>query len=572
MKKKARPHPESDRHVLPPEPRPNRARVVAFGILLSKVFGLVRERVIAQFFGVGPLTDVFRNAMRAPNVLQNLLGEQTLSAAFIPIYSRLLAAGRRDDARRFAGAVLGLLLAAVSALVLAGVLLAPWIVSVLAAGFRGDAALVAAGEMEVDRFPLTVRAVRIIFPMTGFLVLAAWALGVLNSHRRFLVPYMSPIVWNLAIIAAVTSAAGSVGRLSSPPDAGLETVERWLFAAFFGALVGGILQFAVQLPLVWKLTGGIRPSLSTRVAGVRDALAAVGPAIAGRGVVQLSIYIDIFLANFLQGGAPAALGFAAVLINLPASAFGISIAAAELPELSRERDASAQAGQRMAERIERALRQAAFVVCPSFVGYLCFGFLAAGLLFRGGAFSREANWLVYAVLAGYTLGLVASTISRLLQNAFFALRDTRTPAKIAIVRLVVSAAVGAVLMFWFDRWPVAATLGFDPGPDGTGRLHFGALGLSLASSLGAWCELALLRRRLASKLPELRLPVRHIAGRTLLAAAAALPALALWWLLASTGFVLQAVAVLGLFVALYLGYAWWRRLPELDMWLGRVRR
>ncbi len=555
-----------------PGPQPNRARVVAVGILSSKIFGLVRERVIAQFFGVGPFTDVFRNALRAPNVLQNLLGEQTLSAAFIPVYSRMLAEGRRDDARRFAGGVLGLLVATVSALVLLGVLLAPLIVSVLAAGFRGDAALVAAGEMEVDRFPLTVRAVRIIFPMTGFLVLAAWALGVLNSHRRFLLPYMSPIVWNLAIIAAVAAAAGSSGLLLSPQEAGLETVERWLFAAFFGALVGGILQFAVQLPMVWKMTGGIRPSLSTRVAGVRDALAAVGPAIAGRGVVQLSIYIDIFLANFLKGGAPAALGFSAVLINLPMSAFGISIAASELPELSREGGATAAAGRRMAERIQRALRQAAFVICPSFVGYLCFGFLAAGLLFRGGAFSREDNWLVYTVLAGYTLGLIASTISRLLQNAFFALRDTRTPAKIAVVRLAVSAALGAILMFWFDRWPVVATLGLDLGTEGPGKLFFGAVGLSLASSVGAWCELVLLRHRLASKLPELRLPIRHIAARTLLATAAALPALVSWWLLASASFLVQAIVVLGLYMAAYLGVAWWRRLPELDMWLGRLRR
>ena len=188
------------------------------------------------------------------------------------------------------------------------------------------------------------------------------------------------------------------------------TLEGWLFAAFWGALVGGFLQFAVQLPLVLKLLGRFRPSLSTRIAGVRDALRAVGPAIAGRGVVQLSIYVDLLLASFLKSGAPGALGFAAVLYNLPISAFGMSIAAAELPELSRAEPATA--GRRTAERIDRALRQAAFVVCPSVVGYLLFGFLVAGLIYRGGAFTREDNWLVYAILGGYTLGLLASTISR----------------------------------------------------------------------------------------------------------------------------------------------------------------
>ncbi len=551
------------------EPRPSGARFVALGILLSKVFGLVRETVIGRVFGVGPHADVFRYALRAPNVLQNLLGEQALSAAFIPIYSRLLEDGRRDEAGRFAGAVFGLLAASAAVLVLLGVLLAPWIVALLAPGLRADAALVAAGQEQIDRFPLVVRAVRIIFPMTGFLVLAAWALGVLNSHRRFLLPYMAPIVWNVAIVTAVVAAVGRSGFLTAPGEAGLATLEGWLFAAFWGALVGGLLQFAVQLPLVLKLLGGFRPSLSTRITGVRDALRAVGPAIAGRGVVQLSIYVDMLLASFLRSGAPGALGFAAILYNLPISAFGMSIAAAELPELSRAEDGDGTARRRIAERIDRALRQAAFVVCPSVVGYLLFGFLAAGLIYRGGAFTREDNWLVYAILGGYTLGLLASTISRLLQNAFFALRDTRTPAKIAGVRLLVSAIVGTGAMFLFDRLPVAGTLGLDGDSKG---LHFGAVGLSLASSLGAWCELALLRWRLGRRLPELRLPVRHILGRLLLASVFALPALGLWALLAERSLPLQALAVLPAYAILYLGWAWWRRFPELDLWLGRFGR
>ena len=564
------------------EPRPSGARFVALGILLSKVFGLVRETVIGRIFGVGPHADVFRYALRAPNVLQNLLGEQTLSAAFIPIYSRLLQEGRRDEAGRFAGAVFGLLLAVVAALVLLGILLAPVIVSVLAAGLSGDAARVAAGEMEVDRFPLTVRAVRIIFPMTGFLVLSAWALGVLNSHRRFLLPYMAPIAWNAAIVTAVLAAAGRSGLLGAPGEAGLKTVEGWLFAAFWGALAGGLLQFAVQLPLVLKLLGGLEASLSTRVTGVRDALRAVGPAIAGRGVVQLSIYLDIFLASFLRSGAPGALGFAAVLYNLPLAAFGMSIAAAELPELSRAGDTAGggtagggpagggpAGGRRIVERIDRALRQAAFVVCPSVVGYLLFGFLVVGLIYGGGAFTREDNWLVYAILAGYTLGLLASTVSRLLQNAFFALRDTRTPAKIAALRLLVSAAAGVGWMLFFDRFPVAETLGLAGAGKG---LRFGALGLALASSAGAWCELALLRRRLRERLPELRLPARHILGRLLSATALSLPVLGIWAVLAGRSLTVQALAVLPAYAALYLGWAWWRRLPELDLWLGRFGR
>ncbi len=549
------------------EPRPSGARFVALGILLSKVGGLVREMVIARFFGVAPHGDVWRTAIRAPNVLQNLLGEQTLSAAFIPVYSRLLEKGGRGEAGRFAGAVFGLLVAAVSVLVLLGVAFAPLIVGLLTPGFLDDAARVEAGEMSVDRFPLTVRAVRVIFPMTGVLVLSAWALGILNSHRRFLLPYLSPVMWNAAIITALVWAAWGSGLLGDPGRAEGAELDGWLYAACVGALVGGLLQFAVQLPLVLRLLGGLRPSLSTRVAGVRQALAALGPALAGRGVVQLSVYVDMLLASLAHSGAPAAVGYAAVLVNLPLSAFGMSVAAAELPELARADPETA--GQRIAARIDRALRQSVFVICPAVVGYLLFGFLAAGLVYRGGSFTVEDNHLVYAVLAAYTLGLLPSTASRLAQSSFYALSDTRTPARIAAVRLLVSALSGGVLMWLCDRFSVAEVFAL-PGP--AGDLHMGAVGLGLGSSLGAWCELALLRRALLRRLPALSLPVAHVLRRLVLAALLALPALAVWKLLVAASFTVQALIVLPGYVACYLGYAWWRRLPELDLWLGRLRR
>ena len=540
------------------------ARFVALGILLSKLGGLAREMVFARFFGVGPHADVLRSAFRAPNALQNLLGEQTLSAAFIPFYSRMLAEGRREEAGRFAGAVFGLLVATVSALVLACVIFAPAIVSVLAAGFRGDAAEVAAGQASVDRFALTVRAVRIIFPMTGLMVLSAWALGVLNSHRRFLLPYLSPLVWNAAIVGALLWAAGGAGWRSAGASS-LDQLERWLFAACFGALAGGAAQFGVQLPLVLRLMRGFRVSLSRRVAGVREALVALGPALAGRGVVQLSAYLDVFLASWLATGAPSAIGYAVMLINLPLGAFGMSVAAAELPELSSSDPA--KAGRKVAERVDRALRQSAFVVVPSIVGYLAFGYLVAGLVFRGGSFTAQGNLLVYLVLAAYTLGLLPSVISRLLQNTFYALRDTRTPARIAGVRLASSAGLGAILMLVLDRFSVAGTFGVaDAGQD----LYLGAVGLATAASAGAWCELVLLRRALGRRLPALRLPVRYIGGRFALAVATSAPGFALWALGPADSVVGQAFVVLPAYALCYLGVAWWSRSSELDLWLGRL--
>ncbi len=545
--------------------RPGGALFVALGILSSRVFGLVRQKAFAFFFGAGPFTDALQNALKAPNALQNLLGEQALSASFIPIYSRLLEEGRDEDARRFAGAIFGLLALAVTCLVVLGVLFARPIVGVLSAGFLADAARVAAGEMEVDRFELTVRAVRIVFPMTGLLVLSAWALGILNSHRRFLLPYMAPVLWNLAILGTLFTVAFQTGFVSEPSLAGPGIRERWLFAICWGGLLGGGLQFAIQLPLVLRLLGGLRPSLSLAVPGVRDALRMLGPAIAGRGVVQISLYLDLFLANWLAAGATSSLGFAILLVNLPLGIFAMSVAAAELPELSRA--APEEAAGKIQERVGRALRQSAFVIAPSVVGYLVFGYLVVGLLYVGGDFGVEDTWLVYAILAGYAFGLLASTISRLLQNAFFALRDTRTPARIAAVRVVSSALFGIALMLQLDKIAVAELVGLSGEAEG---LRFGAVGLALAATVAAWGELLLLRTALRRRVPELRLPWRRILARLLAAVLAGLPALGAWWLLRGGSIPLVALVVLPLYAATYLGWAWWRGWPDWELWLGRL--
>src|SRR5690625_4101595 len=324
-----------------PEKHPERPRsaagTVAAGLFASRLVGFVRRAVVAFFLGGGAHTDVFQAAVRAPNLLQNLLGEGTISAAFIPVYSRMIQEGREEEAGRFAGAIFSILLVVVSILVLLGILLARPIVSILVPGYVGDAAAVAEGTLPIDRFELIVAGVRLIFPMTGVLVLSAWALGVLNSHRRFFTPYFAPVLWNVAIIAAFF---GGAYFLTGDPLRGgdtlsVSTLNDLLFITFAGALVGGVLQFGVQLPEVTRLLRGFRLSLSLRVKGVRESIRAFGPVVAGRGVYQISAYLDMFLASWLGLGALAALRFAQMLYVLPVSLFGLSVAASELPELSR---------------------------------------------------------------------------------------------------------------------------------------------------------------------------------------------------------------------------------------------
>jgi putative peptidoglycan lipid II flippase len=543
------------------------ASQVAAGIAVSRAFGFLREMALAYFFGAGPHADVFRTALRGPNLLQNLLGEQTLSASFIPVFSRLLAQDRREDAARFAGAIFGLLVATAAVFSLVGVVLARPIVALLAPGYLGDADLVASGQLAIDRFPLAVSAVRIIFPMTGILVLSAWALGVLNSHRRFLVSYLAPSLWNAAIIAALLFAAFFLG-VPMPAvdgiglDAGLQS--QLLLAACLGALVGGALQFAVQLPWVLKLLGGLRPSLSLQVEGVREALRAFSPLLAGRGAVQLSGYLDFFLASFLAAGAVAALGWAQTLYLLPISLFGMSVAAAELPELAR------QAGSRqidvMRSRVERGFGQMVYLTIPSSVGLLVFGYLIIAALFRRGQFGVADNWLVYLILGAYTLGLIASSTSRLLNNVFFALSQTRKPARIAIERVVLSATIGVLLMLQLDRWSVNELLGLASSER---SLFLGAVGLALGAGLSSWYELIRLSRTLSRDLGSFRLPWMYALQLLALAGLSTVPGLLVWRRLGGMSPVLVATLVVPLFGLTYLIATRVLGLARLGAWLGR---
>ena len=534
----------------------SRALVVAAGILSSRVLGFVRSALQAKYFGVGAHSDVLSTTFRLPNLLQSLLGEQTLSAAFIPIYTRMIEEGRERDAGRFAGAILGLLVAVAGGLGLLGVLLARPLVAVFATGYLRDAGA------PVDRYELAVQGVQIVFPMAGILVLSAWCLGILNSHRRFLLSYMAPVAWN-AVIIGVMVWFGE--RFLAEGEMALADMSRLYFAVCWGALAGGALQFLVQLPLVLRLTTGLRPSLSLRVPGVRAALVAFTPVLAARGAVSLSAWLDQWLATQLQEGAVAIVDFTMRLYILPISLFALSVAAAELPELSRL--AATDVSDRQLGRVEGGLRQVAFLTVPTVVGYLAFGLPIVGAIYRRGEFGLQDQWLVYLTLGLFTVGLLPTTLSRLLTNAFYAGGDTKTPARIAVSRMVLAAAIAAATMFWLDRYTLGAWFPEAPDP-----LHLGVLGLGIGSAIAAWVEIAFLRRSLRQRLEGFRLPVGAFGRMLALALAAAVPAAFVWWGLEDLRLVVLAPLIVGAFAAVYLGGAFLLRFPEGEAWLRIARR
>ena len=446
---------------------------VAAGILVSRIFGFGREIVFAHFFGNGALADAWRAALRIPNVIQNLLGEGTLSASFIPVYVRLLEEGREEEAGRAAGAVLGLLVVAAGVLAALGSWAAPLLAVVVATGFAGD-----------ERTDILVSLLRLLFPMAGVLVVSAWALGILNSHRRFFVAYVAPALWNLSMIVTLLTAA-AMGFL------GVDLI----IALAWGALAGGGLQLLLQLPYLLPFLGHVVPSLSMRVTGVREVVANFLPVVAARGAVNLSALLDTNLASRLTTGAVGVMGYAQTLYLLPVSLFSLSVAAAELPELSR--DGAAGPGA-VKDRAERAVGTVLFWLIPITAGYVVFREEVMSIYRTGGAFGETDAVVAGIVLAAYALGLPASGASRVLSSAYYALGDARTPARIAYVRIVVSAATGVILMFPLDRHTV-------------GDLGLGAAGLAAGASVGAWLEVSLLKRRLGRRLSGLSFGGRRVA-------------------------------------------------------------
>lgn len=451
----------------PGDGREARAAIwVGAGIFLSRIAGFLRDAALNFYLGNSREADVWRAALRTPNVIQNLLGEGTLSASFIPIYAEFLEEGREEEAGRFAGAVLGILLVVAFSAALVGMALAPFLVGVL---FH---------RWDPEKQALTAHLVRILFPMTAILVISSWALGILNSHRRFFVSYVAPVAWNAAIIATLVGFGSFMGWGAAGRHPDLVTVMAW------GALAGGALQVAVQVPWVLPVLRHFRISLGRRVTGVREAALNFLPVVAARGVVNLSGLLDAVLAGLLAEAALAILSNAQTLYLLPVSLFGMSIAASELPELSRNRLAAREV---LAPRVTEALQRMAFLLVPSALAYIFLGDVITAALFQRGAFGPTDTAAVHVVLATYALGLPASASSRALSSAFYAVRDTRTPALVATGRVLASLAIGASLMFPMDRLAV-------------GGLRLGAVGLAFGSAVGAWLEYALLRRRLARHL------------------------------------------------------------------------
>jgi putative peptidoglycan lipid II flippase len=460
------------------------AAFVAFGILLSRLAGLVRERVFAHYLGNSLAAGAFKAAVRIPNFLQNLFGEGVLSASFIPVYARLLAEGEPEVAARLAGVIGAALAALVSVLVALGVLFTPAFVDLVAPGFEGEAR------------SLTIHIVQVLFPGVGLLVLSAWCLGILNSHRKFFLSYAAPVLWNVAMIATLLF----FGRRTEQNQ--LAVYLAW------GSVVGCLLQLAIQLPFVFRYGGRIRFGFDLSFPHARTVFRNFGPVLVSRGVVQLSAYIDGMIASFLGAAAVSGLAYAQTIYLLPIGLFGMSIAAAELPEMSSVTTAGSEAHAKLCQRLVGGRRKITFFVVPSVVAFLVLGRFVVAALYETGAFGAEDTLYVWYILLGSVVGLLAATWGRLYSSAFYALGDTKTPLAFAVVRVVLTAALGVLFAFplrpYLSRLLVLAGLRVPELPHI--ELMLGAVGLTASAGIAGWIEFLLLQRSLTRRIGSSSIP------------------------------------------------------------------
>jgi putative peptidoglycan lipid II flippase len=452
------------------------------------------------------------------------------------VYSRLRAEGDEQEAGVVAGGVLLTLALVISVAVALGILFTPQLLPLLAGGLKDDTR------------DMAIAFVRIVFPGMGVLVLSAWCLGVLNSHRRFFLSYAAPVAWSAVMIAAFWY----YGR----QGLGVERVAR---IGIWAYVVGAVAQLAVQVPSVMGLVGKrMRWRTNWSNANVKTVLRNFVPVGVSRGIVQISNYVDIAISSYLPLGTLSLLTYATTISYVPVSMFGIGISAAELPEMSSVLGSDDERFRKLRERLNAGLRHIAFFVIPSAIAMVAAGDVMASALFEHGRFPHENIAYIWGILAGSAVGLLASTSGRLYSSTYYALHDTKTPLKFAIVRVILTSILGFVFAV-----PVPRMLGLDG--------HWGGAGLTISFGIAGWCEYMLLRRSMARRIGATGVPMSFSVRLWTSAVIAGAAAFGLKLILPHWSSIITAIFVLGAFGLAYLAATLALKVPESTILLRRLR-
>jgi len=448
------------------------AGIVSAAVALSRVTGLVREMVMARLFGAGEVYDAFLLAFRIPNLTRDLFAEGALSSAFVPTFTQYLTAKGRRQAAELSNLTATMLLVVSGTVCLLGMVFSPALVRMLAPGF----------QQVPGKFELAVHLTRVMFPFLALVALAAQAMGVLNACDRFGVPALSSVMFNVASVTVGLLLGYSIGR----------TFEQGpIVCMAYGIVAGGLLQLLWQMPSLWREGFAYRPRWNPRHPGLRSIFRLMLPAFLGNAAVQINVMVNTNLASGLTdasghviNGPVSWLGYAFRFLQLPLGLFGVAIAAATLPEISR----SVALGRmnEFSAALVRSLRMTLFLAVPSSIGLAVLGRSMIGAVYQSGRFQAYDTRQTAAALACYSVGLAGYSAIKLLAPAFYALEDALTPMLVSVASIAVN--LGAAVFF-------------------VKQLGMGHSGLALATSSVALAGSIALLTILAVRLRRARTPL-----------------------------------------------------------------
>jgi putative peptidoglycan lipid II flippase len=396
------------------------AGIVGAATMVSRISGMLRDIVIAAFFGANWMTDAFWVAFRIPNMLRRLLGEGSLTISFVPVFTEYLQKKTKEDAIELANnafTILSIILVVVSVL---GILFSPLIVGVIAPGFISDP----------QKFSLAVFLNRLMFPYIFFVALVALCMGILNSFRHFAAPALSPVMLNIAMIAA----AFTLRPFFAEP----------ITALAVGVLIGGFLQLALQWPFLRNFGFKLKLIVNLHHPGIKQIGLLMIPAILGAGVTTINVVVGTVLASLLPGGSVTYLFYADRVMELPLGVFAIAIGTAALPSFSSH--VAAGKIDELKSSISFSLRLMLFLTIPAMVALMALNLPIISVLFQRGAFDTRAAVYTSQALLCYALGLWAFATIRVFVSSFYSLQDSKWPLKAAIVTLIVNVLAALALM------------------------------------------------------------------------------------------------------------------------------
>jgi putative peptidoglycan lipid II flippase len=396
------------------------AGVLGFATIISRIMGMVRDMVVSRLFGAGFATDAFFAAFQIPNMLRRFFAEGALTSAFVPIFSEYYTKRGEEEARDLANVCFSVLTAVMALIVILGIAFSPVIVSVMFPGFRA----------EPSKLALTVFLNRLMFPYIFFISLVALCMGILNTVRHFFTPAISTVFLNLSMIFC----AVFLHKSFSVP----------ITALAVGVLLGGVLQLLLQMPVLYRKGFSIRPRFRPNHPAVKRIALLMGPSVFGVGVYYLNITVGNILASLLPQGSVSYLYYAQRLFEFPLGIFTVSVAQAVLPSMSRQ--AAACEMDQLKESLAFGLRLTLFVTIPAMAGLLACATPIFSLLFMGGHFDFAMAVKSGEALFYYSLGLAFVAMVRVLVPAFYALKDTATPVKIAFLAFILNVVFSLILM------------------------------------------------------------------------------------------------------------------------------